>query len=388
VKKFTHHLAPKPHPIIPLYDKAVKKLESLKRNPEIGLEKESLELISFSESLRAIRKINIVDISGKKMPIRTWTKFKDNLKNPEQFDQTAYEIEIGSALRRSGFFTSFIQESNVEGEKRPDILVIKDNKKIYIECKYRQQTQKEQLYDHMFKEFYWRAMQLMYNLHKFYLICVEWNDVPDLKKVNSEIDLIRTKVKNGEEGFYETKIAKLWLQSLASGNQEFDGSFDIDLEKYLSGNQTADIIMQQANVGIFNGMVKHKNPTVVMFRNISYQVEMIKGILGLLNKAYQQIPEKEIGIVFLETGLSFRNQQIKESLRDLEKMLKGKINLIGRINAIILTKSHFVQRNIKIKDKTATAILRVVESKIIPNKKPNSDIPSKVIEGLKHLKYY
>ena len=67
-----------------------------------------------------------------------------------------------------------------------------------------------------------------------------------------------------------------------------DNGLGINLEKYLSGNQTADIIMQQANVGIFNGVVKHKNPTVVMFRNISYQVEMIKGILGLLNKAYQR----------------------------------------------------------------------------------------------------
>lgn len=381
-------MAPKPHPIIPLYDKAVKNLDALKKNPNTGLERESLELISFSESLRAIRKINVVDLSGKILPIRIWTKFRNNLKNPEHFDQTAYEIEVGSALRRSGFSISFIQESDEEGEKTPDILVTKDNKKTYIECKRRQQTQKEQRYSHMFNEFYWRVMQLMYTLGKFYLVCVEWIDVPDLKKVKSEIGMISTKIRNSEEGVYETKNAKIWLQSLASGNQEFEGTFDINLEKYLSGNQTADIIMPQANVGIFDGVFKYKNPTVVMFRNISYQADMMKGIVGLLNKAYRQIPENETGIVFLETRLSFGNQKLKESLTDLENSLKGKLNLIGRINGVILTKSHFIQRSIKIKNQNAVVIARVVESKIIPNKKPNANIPTKVFEGFKHLKYY
>jgi hypothetical protein len=240
----------------------------------------------------------------------------------------------------------------------------------------------------MFKEFYWRVMQLMYSLGKFYLICVEWLKVPDITKVKSEINRISNKLHNREEGAYETENAKIWLKSLASGNQEFEGSFEINLDKYLSGDQQVDIIMSQANAGIFNGIVKHKNPTVVMFRNISYQEELINGILGLLNKAYRQIPEHETGIIFIETRLSFGNQIIKETLNDLENKLKGKLNLVGRINGVILTRSHFSQRNVKIKNKDAVLIARIVESKLMPNKKPNVKISSKLFDEITHLKYY
>ena len=387
-RRFTHHLAPETHPILPLYLGALRNLEELKKNPDVGFERNSLELMSFSEALRAAKKINVVDITGKVLPVRLWTKLNERLKNPDNFHQASYEVQIASALRKTGFAVSFIQESLKRGAKTPDLLVREGREKIYVECKYRKLTKRENQYDNMFKEFYWRAMDLMYRLGEFYSICVEWLKDPTITSVKSEVDKLEERVRSKEEGLYETESAKTWLKHLASGEQVFKGSFDIDIGEYLSDDKHVDIVMQQANVGIFEGIVKYKNPTLVMFQNISYLDDLIDGLVELLNKAYRQIPKNGLGIVFLEARLSFLNQQIKETLQDLENRLKGKLNLIGRVNMVILTRSHFSQRNVKIEGRDAVVIARMVESRIVPNLKPTFQISQGTLEKIAHLKYY
>lgn len=387
-KKFTHHLTPGPHPILPLYLGAVNNLKQLKTDSNIGFEVKALELMSFSEVLKEVKKIDIMNINGKPLLIRPWSRFKTRLRNKDEFDQASYEMQIAVALKKSGFRVCFIQESTKKQEKTPDLLIREGKDAIYVECKYRTLTKRERQYNNMFTEFYWRSMRLMFRLGKFYSICVEWLKDPNIKYVESIIKWLDKKISNNEQGYFEIKNAKIWLGQLASKGQVFEGPFNFDISKYKSDGKHIDIMMQQAYAGIFNGIIKHKNPTFIMFRNISYLDTMVKGIVELLNKAYSQIPEKGTGIVFLEARLSFLNQRISESLEELQRKLEGKLNLIERVNMIILTRSYFSKKNMKINNRDAVVITRVVESRIIPDQKPASPISKGTLNKIRNLKYY
>ncbi|MCD6263689.1 hypothetical protein J7L60_04705 [Candidatus Bathyarchaeota archaeon] len=385
-KKFSHHLKSKPHPISLLYSKAEENLRLLKKNPDIGFTKESLKLMSFSDMLSEIENIDVVDINGNPIGIKSWDIFKKRLKNKKEFKQASYEIQIASAFKRSGLEVQFIKESTKIREKTPDLLLKEGETAIYIECKYRNPTKREILYDNLFNEFYSRVMGLMYRLGKFYSICVEWTKEPTLKYIESEIELINKKISNNEQGYLETENAKIWLKKLASSEKVLEGPFKFDVSEYRS--EQTDIFMSHADVGIFDGKVKHKNPTFVMFRNISYINDLTDGIVELLNKAYSQIPKEGPGIVFLETPLSYLNQSIKGSLQDLERKLIGKLNIIGRINMVILTRSYLKERRIKVNNRNALIITRQIESRIISNRKPRTSVPQDIISRIKALKYY
>jgi len=368
--------------------KALENLKFLKEDPNIGFQRETLELMSFCDTLNAIKEIDIVDISGKRVAINPWTKFKERLRNKDEFRQALYEMQIAVALKRSGFKTFFIQESAKKGEKTSDLLVEDNGKPIHIECKYRGPTHREQQYDNTFKEFYSRSMRLMHHLGKFYFVCVEWLKDPSIEHLESEISGLERRLSNGEQGYFETKNIKIWLKQLASKEQVFEGCYSFDISGYKSDDNHADIIMQKADIGIFDGVPKYKNPTLVMFRNISYMDDLVNGIIELLNKAYPQIPEKSPGIIFIEARVSFLNQRIKETLQDLERRLIGKLKLTERVNMVILTKSAFMERNIRVNEKDAKIIARVVESRMIPNRKPKSPISQDLLKRLRTLKFY
>lgn len=387
-KKFTHHLKPEPHPILPLYLNTLANLESLKRNSGLPMEKSVLELLSFCDTLRVIKNIDVVDVRDHTVATKPWSKFKARLKDRDEFNQASYEMQIAAALRRSGFKVYFIQESVRKGEKTPDLLVKKGKEEIYVECKYRRPTKRELQYKNMFNEFYSRSMRLMYKLGKFYSIVVEWLHDPTISLVESEIEFLESKIRNGEEGYFKTQNAKLWLKHLASEGEVFEGSYNVNIGEYRS--EQVDIMIAQAYSCPLpaNGLVKYKNPTFVMFRNISYLDDMIDGIVELLNKAYHQILENGPGIVFLEAHLSFLDQNIKESLQDLENRLKRKLNLISRVNAIIITRSYFSEERVKVANKEAVVIARKVESRTIPNTRPASSISRDSFKKILSLRYY
>ena len=50
------------------------------------------------------------------------------------------------------------------------------------------------------------------------------------------------------------------------------------------------------------------------------------------------------GIIFIETSLSFHNQKIEKSLEDLKQKIIGKLNLIERVNRVILIKTDYTKK--------------------------------------------
>lgn len=387
-KKFTHHLKPEPHPILPIYLKARDNLRQLKKDSAAGFDVEALELISISDVLRAVRTIDVVDINSKLLPAKTYEKLAHRLRNKEDFHQALYEGQIAAALKKSGLAVCFVQESRREKEKTPDLLIRDGTALTYVECKYQAMTKREQQYGRIFNDFYWRVMRLMYCIGKFYSVCIEWSRDPTVKDILHLIDWIEKKMGNDEEGCFEEDVTKVWLKRLASRGQVFDGEFRVDISDYRSDDQHVDITMLHVNGGIFDGKVKHKNPTLVMFRSISYLDDVVDGIVEQLNKAYRQIPERGPGIVFLESRLSFLNTRVQESLEELQRRLEGKLNIVGRVNLIVLTRSHFVRQNRKIDDREAVVIARVVESRIVRNQKPASAIAKSIFDKICSLKYY
>jgi hypothetical protein len=388
VSKFTHHLKPEHHPIVPLYVHSLRNYVQIRANPENKFDIAALKLISFCQSLRRLRKIGVVDFNGNELAINSQDRFRERLKNKDEFNQSAYEIQIAVALARAGFSTWFIQESSQPNEKTPDFLVKYKKQKFYVECKYQGLTNREKQYENLFKEFYWHSMRLMFQVGEFYSICVEWIKDPDFADVTSTVELLKEKIGKKQTGLIETEKAKIWLDHLASRGQTFDGPFKVDLGKYRSDGQHIDIIMPQAHVGIFDGVLKYKNPTLVMFRNISYLDDLVNGAVQDINKAYSQIPEKGPSIVFLENRISFLNESIKESARDLQKRIEEKLKLISRINMVVLTKSYFDEKRVMVRGRLGVAITRFVESRTIPNPKPATPLLPDVVERISHLKYY
>lgn len=383
--KFTHHLRPEPHPIVPLYLKSVETLALIKSGSQNYFDISSLKLISFLENFEKLRKIGIVDVDGNKISSTSEDKFKDRLKSKVEFFQTAYEIQIAVALARCGFSTWFINETNV---KTPDILVIYKQQRFYVECKYQGLTNRETLYENVFREFYWRSMRLMFTLREFYSICVEWFTDPTVADVIPTVALLEEKMKSKKFGIFNTDKAKISLDYLAKLGEEFSGPFNVDMGKYRSDSQHIDIIMPQAHVGIFNGNPKYKNPTVIAFRNISYLDDLVSGAINDINKAYSQVPENGPSLLFLENRLSFMNPNFEETAKELQGKIERKLNLISRVNRVQLTRSYFTTQKVKKGTQSGFAILRSVESRTIENKNPATPILKDTLERLQKLKFY
>lgn len=382
--KFSHHLRPEPHPILWLYKKSTENLKILERNPNSGFKRESLELISFSEMVKALSDITVVDVDGKPVAVKSYNKFRKRLLLSEEYKQALYEIQIATALRKSGFAVFFVIE-DPKGKKTPDLLIKEEGVPVFVECKYRIKTKKEQLYDIAFNEFYHRIMRAMYRIGKYYSICVEWLKNPTLGLVETEV--ARIEKTDYKDQILETDNARIWLRKTGVQNQVFEGPFNIDMGQYLSDDLHTDIIMQTADIGLFDGKIKHKNPALVMFRNISFLDGICESVVRLLDKAYTQIPKQGPSVVFIETHLAFGKTTIKAPLEALKHKMEGKLNIIGRVNCILLTNTGFMQRNIKVDERDAVLLAKTVESTVIANRKPRTKLPINVAKELRQIKY-
>ena len=384
--KFTHHLKPEPHPIVPIYFKSLETLKSLNLKKQDYFDISSLELISLFENFKKLRKIGVVDTDGKRLSSNSEDKFNDRLKSKVEFFQTTYEIRIAVALARCGFSTWFIKETNVK--KTPDLLVIYKNEHFYVECKYQGLTNRETLYENVFREFYWRSMRLMFAIGEFYSICVEWFKDPTVADAVSTVELLGEKMKTKKVGVFNTTKAKIRLDYLAKRGEEFDAPFKVDMEKYRSDDQHIDLIMPQAHVGIFNGSPKYKNPTVVAFRKISYLDDLVNGAVNDINKGYSQIPEKGPSVLFLENRISFLNPNFKETAKELQSKIEGKLDIISRVNRVHMTKSYFTSKKVKSGHQSGFAILRSVETRIVENPNPSIPLIEDTLQRIQKLKFY
>lgn len=387
LKKFTHHLRPSPHPIIPIYVASLRKYRELQENPNINFNQKSLKMISFCQNLSKTRKMRTIDLDGNLITRDSQDRFIERLKNRDEFNQTAYEIQIAVALTRKGFSTSFIQESDTPSEKTPDILVRYKKQNVYVECKHQGATKRETQYRNMFKEFYWRIMRIMFRTGEFYAICVEWNKDPILNDIISNVNIIEEKIKNKREANMQTDSSQIWLEHLASGDKTLTNPL-YDARKHSSDAEHSDIIIQQMHFGNFGGSSTYKYPTVVMFRNISYLDDLVKGAVGAINKAYSQIPENGPSIIFLENRISYFDKNLQKVASNLQRRIQGKLNLISRVNKVILTRSYFDRKRFKIGKKPAIGIFRKVESRIINNPTPARSLCLEFDEKIKNLKFY
>ena len=383
--KFTHHLKPEPHPIVPLYLKSLETLDLIKSKKQDYFDLASLKLISYFQNFEKLRKIGTVNMDGTRISSNSEDKFKDRLKSKDEFFQTSYEIQIAVALARRGFSTWFINESTA---KTPDILVVYKKQRFYVECKYQGLTRREALYENVFREFYWRSMRLMFKLGEFYAICVEWLTDPAVNDVIPTIALLEERMKSREFGIVNTNKAKIRLDYLAKLGEEFSGPFNVDMGKYRSDNQHIDVIMPQAHVGVFHGNPRYKNPTVIAFRNISYLDDLVSGAIDDINKAYSQIPENGPSILFLENRLSFIDPNFQEKAKELQGKIEGKLGLISRVNRVNLTKSDFTTQKVKKGNQSGFAILRLVESRTIENQNPATPLLKDTLERIQNLKFY
>ena len=89
----------------------------------------------------------------------------------------------------------------------------------------------------------------------------------------------------------------------------------------------------------------HKNPRMVIFTSTAPS-DIVRGILHSFDTAYPQIPDGGPGIIYIElnpnTVLNPVNPiQAKMDMALIESRIKSKLNIVSRVNSVVLTASTY-----------------------------------------------
>lgn len=357
-KKYGHLAPPRPHPLAILWGKGYANYQefmqrrqriksqsvTLYYSTKVTLSKELLELFDIGNNLKEIETIPWISKDGEPVKIDSKHLWGERLRDSQGFEKAIYEIRVAASLKRNGYTVYFIKE---EATKTPDLLVEKDGEKVYVECKQKdKKTRRDQRNENLWNTVLMDSLKFMDKTKKNYAIVVKTNSDLTTKDVTYLINHIRNLIKNSNEGTYRIDKFEIILKELAEFEKPIKGSFYVNLEEFGFGIDEPTIILyQHADIKFSNDLkIEHKNPRFVAFVS-TLLPDRIKGILRSLNHAYKQIPKSGPGIVYIDinTALYKNRQEITRDLTILRKRIEGKLNLMGRLNAVILTASSYFQ---------------------------------------------
>jgi hypothetical protein len=361
-RKYGHLAASNSHPLSQIWEKGYAnyrdliqrhktmqtKSVTLHYSLRVNLSKELLELVDIAENLREISEMEVATEKGELRKAGAKQLWGKRLEDAEEFEKAIYEIKVASSLRRNGFKVYFVEE---RVEKTPDFFVEKDGEKTYIECKQKdKKSERDQRNENLWNTVLTSSLKFMDRVKKNYGIVVK-SEV-DLSNKNSSllINYIQNLIRNSQSGTYREGDFEIISKELGEFDEIFKGSFSINLDEFgVKANFPTAIFYQNAIVRFSETFkVEYKNPRFIGFVSTVIP-DRIKSILGSLDHAYKQIPKGGPGIVYIEINTSLYKdpQEIARDLEFVKKRLNGKLNLITRVNAAILTASSYVQKEEK-----------------------------------------
>ena len=346
---------------------------------KVNLSKELLQLTDIAEDLKEVSEIDVTNERGELRKTEARQLWGKRLKDLEGFEKAIYEIRVAASLKRNGYRVCFLEERT---GKTPDFIVEKDGEKTYVECKQKdKKSERDQRNQTIWDTVLTSSLKCMDRSRKNYGIIVK-SEV-DLSNKNSSllINRIRSLIGNSQSGTYREGDFEIIAKELQQFDKGSQGCFSVNLEDFgVKGDFPTELIQQSAIVKYSQtSEAEYKNPRFMVFVS-AVMPDRIRSILDSLNHAYKQIPKGGPGIIYIEINTSlYRNpEEIAKAFQFVEKRINGKLNLVKRVNSVILTASSYFQKG----DKT----FYKVEMTHFKNSNPTSSLSDRFLAIISNVK--
>lgn len=393
-KKKYGHLAPSTlHPLAELWNKGFSNYQKLVSRHkkfsdksvtvyyslEICLSPELLELFDIGTNLKEIENIPIISETGATIKDELIQFWRHRLRDPIIYEKAIYEIRVAASMKKNGYKVAYIKEGK---EKTPDLLIEKNGEKVYVECKRKDKiSHRDQLTQNLWNTVMIRSQKLMDKIGKNYAVIAKANT--DLTSGTANIlgHYIEELIKQSDMGTHKYQDFEVILKELGQFEKPNKGAFLVDLKEFgIDKTYPTLFLYQRADVKFSGSLeVENKNRRLMAFAS-TQMADRVKGILESFDHAYKQIPKSGAGVIYIEINTSlYRNyDEIERDLSFIRKKINGKLNVVKRVNAVILTASSYFQ-----KDRKAFYTVRISHFK---NLKPLKTLSSTFLNDLAKVK--
>ena len=360
LKKYSYLRFSPPHPLVLLWRNAINKLRQCIIERRLIASEELLQIYLLGRNLKTIKKLKVVNLRGELTEATVRDRYRKKLRDPKEFEKAIYEIQIASSYARAGYPVFFIEETT---EKTPDFMVKIDGEPVYVECKNKDaQTERDKNNNRIWEEMREKILRLMEKLHKNYLIIVKSQTDPKREEIDYVLRIIKDIMLKSKNGRFIDRTKKYGITAKELAPTE--SIITTNKFEVLTSEALDNVFMGAEVRRLTDGRTELKNPKFIGFKSAA-EPDRITGVLRSLNKSYKQIPRKGPGLVYIEIHPS---NALQWDFNRLEEKIRGKLNLIKRVNAVVLTATF-----IEIKKE---GIVYRHKSRVIENVNPRSPLPA------------
>ena len=328
-----------------------------------SLEK-SKEEGKFSFSGKALESLNIITLLNTLRKIKNWERIYEDFVKTDTYHSAVHEARIACQYYRHGCNVEILNESDISGEKTPDILINFGNEKIYIECKSICAVSSTE------KLAQWELMELIKKDLKRLKINGYLNVYFDEIFTLSMVGEVRKSVlsimnqHSSYSGYINGQSVKIEFQKLGNKGEDIEAGGAIKLEympevSYCSmivNPKTSDKITLQEMIWI--------NVFPFSEHNISKQIN------GAFKTARKQLKNKEKGLVYIELPYGNTKAFLNIVNRCYKNIFFRLQNDTKSVNAIVLTRN-----SAYVTDRLNSKNLQFV----IPHMNPKYEMPDSFI---------
>jgi hypothetical protein len=304
-----------------------------------------LWILMLGSCLRNIAKASVVDMRGDQSRKSPADLFRTRLRSPERFAAAFYEIQVASAYMRNSYRPSFIDD---ETRPSPEFVVEVNGSSLYVECKRIERRTISKANNDLMNWVRREIEQMLLSTKTrvaVIIICPEqvsmagrWivRHVAGLierhqgPKVESELngfrfiisDLPPSAVVRARQAHVQ-EMTRAWYNTvLDPWKRNLLGDTEILIESSLPNFR-------------FNGpdqaLWEMDGYVGVAFTESS---NIIGGVGKLISKASRQLPQNGIGAIYIECPPYKASDEEVEGFR---RAVVGKLQLISRLNGVVLT---------------------------------------------------
>jgi tetratricopeptide (TPR) repeat protein len=221
---------------------------------------EFMNLTIFALSLDSLMQRNVLSLEN---PI-----VRGALHDKNRFESLLYEVLISANYALNGFEVRMLDLFN---EGRTDIFARKDATKVYCECKKLKR-----------KEFYVDiAIKVLSEISQRKISAII--DIELFRKPKSVDDIVKIIEKAIDEG-KATKSEEAYVQ-ITLLPELIEGIFTVSIPK----PENIEYAVAAAYAGIFNGVLKVKEPKIIVIRNANKSKDVEKQLMNRLREALEQL---------------------------------------------------------------------------------------------------
>jgi len=267
---------------------------------------EFMNAIQFTHALHTLLNAKAVSLDD--------SSFINALKAKKEFESKFFEILVASNYLSNGFNIKFLDIGNKSPSKKtPDILAEKEGLKVYAECKRLRRDEK-----------YLELALKIYNWMRENDMCALIDVVlPKTPKSSRDIDEI-----------FNTITRKLSLSSNTGPTvkvQHLPELLENPLALNLPKAENIEYILATSYLGIFDGILKVREPRVVILRNESKAEETIKKLKKRLREALLQLSNVQGGRKVIYVDISEVAGKPILQLPELIKLKTSPEAILGKI---------------------------------------------------------